>query len=103
HCSAPSPSLPSFPTRRSSDLIENYQQTIRNMGKAGIPLLGYHWMPNGVWRTPNAAGRGGVRVTAFDMALAGSTPLVAGDHALEADRKSTRLNSSHLGISYAVF
>src|SRR5882672_6753446 len=24
--------------------IENYQKTIRNMGKAGIPLLGYHWM-----------------------------------------------------------
>src|SRR5258705_5526195 len=24
-------------------------------------------------------------------------------HATEADRKSTRLNSSHLGISYAVF
>src|SRR5690606_30842365 len=27
-------------------------------------------MPNSVWRTPMAAGRGGVRVTAFDMALA---------------------------------
>src|SRR5262245_62426578 len=25
------------------------------------------------------------------------------DRALEGDRKSTRLNSSHLGISYAVF
>src|SRR5258705_7562839 len=24
-------------------------------------------------------------------------------HAVDADRKSTRLNSSHLGISYAVF
>ncbi len=58
--------------------IENYQKTIQNMGKAGIPLLGYHWMPNGVWRTPYAAGRGGVRVTAFDMALVGAAPLVAG-------------------------
>src|SRR5437899_3881443 len=27
----------------------------------------------------------------------------AGERLLEADRKSTRLNSSHLGISYAVF
>src|SRR5205814_8375404 len=26
-----------------------------------------------------------------------------GDEIVEADRKSTRLNSSHLGISYAVF
>ncbi|HLJ55181.1 MAG TPA: mannonate dehydratase [Chthonomonadaceae bacterium] len=25
--------------------------TVRNMGAAGIPILGYHWMPNGVWRT----------------------------------------------------
>src|SRR5262245_2993181 len=58
--------------------IENYQKTIRNMGKAGIPLLGYHWMPNGVWRTPMAAGRGGVIVTAFDTALVGAAPLIAG-------------------------
>src|SRR5262245_66022932 len=27
----------------------------------------------------------------------------AADHGAQADRKSTRLNSSHLGISYAVF
>jgi mannonate dehydratase len=57
--------------------IENYQRTIRNMGAAGIPTLGYNWMPNGVWRTPHAAGRGGVRVTAFDMAQV-VEPLVAG-------------------------
>src|SRR5205814_6239502 len=29
--------------------------------------------------------------------------LVAGERRWRADRKSTRLNSSHLGISYAVF
>ena len=59
-------------------LIENYQQTIRNMGEAGIPTLGYGWMPNWVWRTPNELGRGGVRVTAFDMNKIDSAPLVAG-------------------------
>ncbi len=59
-------------------LIENYQQTIRNMGEAGIPVLGYGWMPNWVWRTPNELGRGGVRVTAFDMNKIDSAPLVAG-------------------------
>jgi mannonate dehydratase len=58
--------------------IENYQKTIRNMGKAGIPMLGYHWMPNGVWRTPSVTGRGGVLVTAFDMAQIDAAPLVAG-------------------------
>ena len=31
--------------------IEHYQTTIRNMGRAGIPILGYHFMPNSVWRT----------------------------------------------------
>src|SRR5262245_62633238 len=29
--------------------------------------------------------------------------LIIAEHVLEQDRKSTRLNSSHLGISYAVF
>ena len=55
--------------------IANYQATIRNMGEAGIPVLGYHWMPNGVWRTPDRAGRGGAMVTAFDMALVDEFPL----------------------------
>src|SRR5690348_7969834 len=31
--------------------MENMVATVRNMGAAGIPILGYHWMPNGVWRT----------------------------------------------------
>src|SRR5437899_12904336 len=35
--------------------------------------------------------------------LAGGAPVVAGVQVPPADRKSTRLNSSHLGISYAVF
>src|SRR5205814_6760047 len=35
--------------------------------------------------------RGEIAVTDFDL------------HSLRGDRKSTRLNSSHLGISYAVF
>jgi len=58
--------------------IANYQATIRNMGEAGIPILGYHWMPNGVWRTPNVKGRGGAIATAFDMAQIESAPLVWG-------------------------
>ena len=58
---------------RRDQQIENYQQMARNMGEAGIPILGLNWMPNLVWRTPAAVGRGGVKVTAFDMerALAG--------------------------------
>lgn len=49
--------------------IGHMQTTIRNMGRAGIPILGYHWMPNQVWRTPEAAVlRGGARGTRFNLA-----------------------------------
>ncbi len=54
----------------AQEQIENYQATLRHVGAAGIPILGYHWMPNGVWRTEGAATRGGARVTAFDLAQA---------------------------------
>ena len=55
---------------RRDEQIGNYQTLVRNMGEAGIPILGLNWMPNLVWRTPEAIGRGGVKVTAFDMARA---------------------------------
>jgi mannonate dehydratase len=59
--------------------IEHYQATIRNLGAAGIPILGYHWMPNGVWRTSRTTpGRGGALVTAFDLGLVDEHPLVYG-------------------------
>jgi len=59
--------------------IDEMSTTIRNMGKAGIPILGYHWMPNGVWRTSRTTpGRGGAQVTSFDMALAADAPLTHG-------------------------
>jgi mannonate dehydratase len=64
--------------------IEHYRATIRNMGKAGVPILGYHWMANSVWRLykdPRTGfssrftyGRGGARVTAFDMSMAKDAP-----------------------------
>jgi mannonate dehydratase len=48
--------------------IEHMSATVRNMGKAGIPILGYHWMPNSVWRTPEPATlRGGARATRFNQ------------------------------------
>jgi mannonate dehydratase len=73
--------------------IENYQATIRHLGQAGIPILGYHWMPNGVWRTSKTTpGRGGALVTAFDMELAATDqPLVHGikEHPLAQGRTFT--------------
>ena len=50
--------------------IENYQATIRAVGRAGVPILGYHFMPNSVWRTERLAPtRGGAGATRFDQAV----------------------------------
>ena len=59
--------------------IENYQHIIRCFGKVGIPILGYHWMPNSVWRTSRSTpDRGGAQVTSFDMDLAKDAPITHG-------------------------
>ena len=56
--------------------IEHMQATIRNIGRAGIPILGYHWMPSSVWRTGEPATlRGGARGTRFDLAAHADAPL----------------------------
>jgi mannonate dehydratase len=56
--------------------LENMIATVRNMGRAGIPILGYHWMPNGVWRTErDTKVRGGAISNAFDYALVQDAPL----------------------------
>ena len=54
---------------RDSEL-KLYCQTIANVGRAGIPFLGFNFMPTGVWRTDGEAeGRGGAKVSAFDLSL----------------------------------
>ncbi len=49
--------------------IENVCESIRNLGRVGIPVLGYHFSPSFVWRTSNDAplGRYGAKVQAFDL------------------------------------
>src|SRR5262245_65010923 len=89
--------LLSFPTRRSSDLE-------MPPGAGGLPTLRLDIaytaaLPASratvILRDDNFAGRAGWQEMVADA---------SGGLALsEADRKSTRLNSSHLGISYAVF
>jgi mannonate dehydratase len=82
--------------------IANYQATIRNMGEAGIPILGYHWMPNGVWRTPSVRARGGALATAFDIDKIDSAPLVAGvrKHPLVGERE---LSAEQMWANYQYF
>jgi mannonate dehydratase len=59
--------------------IEHVIATIANMGRAGIPVLGFNWLPTSVWRTAvEPDGRGGAVVSAFDLALA-QDPARAGD------------------------
>jgi mannonate dehydratase len=55
--------------------IENYQHTIRAMGRAGIPILGYNFMPNSVWSTSReAVGRGDAIVRIYDQEVVDSDP-----------------------------
>jgi mannonate dehydratase len=50
--------------------IENYQATIRAVARAGIPVLGLHFMPNSVWTTDYVGPtRGGATARKFDMAV----------------------------------
>lgn len=49
--------------------IAHMQSTIRNIGRAGIPILGLHWMPSGVWSSePRTTRRGGATARRFDLA-----------------------------------
>ena len=56
--------------------LENMQETIRNMGRAGIPIFGYHFIATGVWRTNNTTPiRGGAISNGFRTDLASTAPL----------------------------
>src|SRR5207253_11005254 len=94
--------LRSFPTRRSSDLaILDRLQGQRESGSI--------WANLGLWRGLTLAGF--ATAMALAVVLVTSRPetpietlvvVLAGQDA-KPDRKSTRLNSSHVAISYAVF
>ena len=59
--------------------IDNYRETIRAIGRAGIPILGYHWMPTRVWRTSKTTEiRGQARCSSFDLALVEDAPPMFG-------------------------
>src|SRR5690242_21935908 len=79
-CFAHHRDLHSFPTRRSSDLKDRAWKTLHNL---------IHKDPDyiAIWISD---------VLTFSVNVMGSENNVV-------DRKSTRLNSSHMSISYAVF
>src|SRR5207244_9269442 len=89
--------LPSFPTRRSSDLSSGRgQQAAQGIARKQQPVV----------QQRNAAGelfdfRKGVR--GKQKCGAALADQIVFEEPAELDRKSTRLNSSHQIISYAVF
>src|SRR5205814_5286202 len=94
--------LPSFPTRRSSDLQGGPLMHIIAFkavcfGEAltdGFRAYQKRVVENAAVLAKGLTGRG------FDLVSGGTDNHLV---LLDLDRKSTRLNSSHLGISYAVF
>src|SRR5947209_15362383 len=89
--SVDNPDLHSFPTRRSSDLPPPVAQPAR-VGASAVPHHPQHDLGGGnrpLARQGPPAALGGVDFLRPSRAA--------------GDRKSTRLNSSHANISYAVF
>lgn len=53
-----------------SKQIENLKQTLRIIGKAGIPIVGYNFSIPGVWGwTAKYSGRGGAKSVEFDQSM----------------------------------
>src|SRR5699024_12481166 len=82
------PNLHSFPTRRSSDLT--FQSSYK------FTVLKWNWSTHWAWKVHRELSRfinknNDTKVKYSDLAKK------------TEDRKSTRLNSSHVSISYAVF
>src|SRR5690606_39528913 len=95
-------SRPSSPTRRSSDLFKKGPRAVDGIDLQVAPGEIYGFLgPNGAGKSttvlmlttllPPTAGT--ARVAGWDVSRDGA----------RVDRKSTRLNSSHVKISYAVF
>src|SRR5690606_40173595 len=91
--------LHSFPTRRSSDLVQ-VGDLLVSSGMGGVFPSGY---PVGRIAEVNARpGQSFAEVTA-EPASKLDRDRAAHPRPTSRDRKSTRLNSSHVKISYAVF
>src|SRR5690606_41667371 len=97
------PDLHSIPTRRSSDLVlRGYQPPADT-----TPTRLSHFEPGSyaTGRVVDVAQRGGVPI-ALKLrfgGIEGVVPQASLEAFFRTDRKSTRLNSSHVKISYAVF
>src|SRR5690606_42011229 len=90
YASAAHRALHSFPTRRSSDLVSAVVEALAAGGYESVAIGFIHAYANGAHEA------------AVRDAIVKHLPHVSVSISSE-DRKSTRLNSSHVKISYAVF
>ena len=73
--------------------IDNYCRSLVNLGRAGIPVLGYSFHSHRVWRTSrHAYGRGSTEFTSYDHALMTNAP-----------RQVPALTEGQMWASYAYF
>src|SRR5690606_41974579 len=97
------PHLHSFPTRRSSDLKDPYSAakppTAQNPRQPPCQLQAF---PLKAYSLPLTSSRPRLEVPLTFLFFHRSRLIVVDHAALTLDRKSTRLNSSHVKISYAV-
>src|SRR5690606_41600223 len=91
--------LHSFPTRRSSDLDETAPTTVSHPGDSDVN--GYRNV--GYFTQWGVYGRGFQLKKLQDSGAAQDLTHINYSFGNIQDRKSTRLNSSHVKISYAVF
>src|SRR5690606_41584456 len=89
----------SFPTRRSSDLGLVFKKWSHLQEACGDPLP---YFSSGV-RDPYTSSWSVPVIGSEDQFVGALTIAGPTERLLKADRKSTRLNSSHVKISYAVF
>src|SRR5437879_11006012 len=87
------PHLPHFPTRRSSDLLHLPLGTAQKFSAEIADIPADKWVS---WRRHRV--ENGETLTSIAKKYRVTAAAIA-----DADRKSTRLNSSHRCISYAVF
>src|SRR5207247_9122278 len=100
HCPAARPQRHSFPTRRSSDLAEPHRLPALNAGVESARSFGLETVTLEVPAASPAASLMRALDIATERRIDALLVLRANIH---VDRKSTRLNSSHEWISYAVF
>src|SRR5699024_11648170 len=95
--------LPSCPTRRSSDLARPPDR-VRILHVAGELAAGERVAADEATAVADSVGSHGI-ATAAEVLAGEAHQLIAevGPGVRLIDRKSTRLNSSHVSISYAVF